>query len=188
MVGVDVAEDGLAHAEAAAAGRGLEIEFARADVQELPYAEGEFDGVASSFGAIFAPDRERAAGELARVCRPGGKLGLTLMPMDSRTGELFTVLGRYGREGPHPGSWEQDVERLLGAAFELEVEPRESAAPRPAPPPSWEQAVQSFAPLRALVERLDDDRVAALRAELDAVQERYRDRTPHYVIVLGRRR
>ena len=48
--------------------------------------------------------------------------------------------------------------------------------------------MQSFAPLRSVVERLDDDRVAALRAELDEVEERYRDRKPSYVIVLGRRR
>ena len=70
--------------------------FERADAQELPYEDGSFDGVASAFGVIFAADRERAAAELARVCAPGGKLGLTLMPLDSRTGATFSLLARYG--------------------------------------------------------------------------------------------
>jgi SAM-dependent methyltransferase len=188
VVGVDVAEDGLVHARAAAAERGVAVEFLQADAQALPFGDGAFDGVASTFGVIFVPDRERAAAELARVCRSGGRLGLTLMPLDSRTGQTFAVLERYGREGPLPASWERDLEPLLGDAFELEVERRESP-PRPAEPPAaWEDVVQSFAPLRSVVERIDDDRVAALRAELDEVEELYRDSKPSYLIVLGRRR
>ena len=188
VVGVDIAEDGLVHARAAAADRGVEVDFRQADAQELPFEDGAFDGVASAFGVIFAPARERAAGELARVCRSGGRLGLTLMPMDSRTGQTFAVLERYGREGSHPASWETDLELLLGDAFELEVERRESPPRPPEPPSSWEEVVRSFSPLRSVVEALDDDRVAALRAELDEVEERFRDRKPSYVVVLGRRR
>jgi hypothetical protein len=52
----------------------------------------------------------------------------------------------------------------------------------------WDEAVRAFAPLRAVVERLDDDGVAVLRAELEEVFERYRDRAPSYLVVLGRRR
>jgi SAM-dependent methyltransferase len=187
VVGVDVAEDGLAHARTAAADQGLGVEFAAADAQDLPFATGEFDGVGSAFGVIFAADHERAAAELARVCRPGGKIGLTLMPHDSRTGEIFSVLARYGGREQHPAQWAEDVERLLGGRFELEVERRDSPT-APAREWAWDEAVDGFAPLRDLVGRLDADAAATLRAELEDVVERYRDAPPSYVLVLGTRR
>jgi SAM-dependent methyltransferase len=186
-IGVDVAEDGLEHARAAAATEGLDAEFEYGDAQSLPFEDAAFDGVASAFGVMFAADPERAAHELARVCRSGGKLGLTLMPMDSRAGATFTVLARYGGDPPHPAGFSENVERLLGSAFELEVALRDSPGPRPADVP-WEEAVRSFAPLRAVVERLDDDRVASLRADMESVEAEYATRAPSYVLVLGRRR
>jgi SAM-dependent methyltransferase len=188
VVGVDVAEDGLEHARAAADEAGVDVELAFGDAQELPFEDARFDGVASAFGVIFAADHERAASELARVCRTGGKLGLTLMPLDSRTGETFSVLARYGGPPSHPARWADDVERLLGTTFELEVERRESADPAAHAPPTWEDSVRGFAPLRDVVERLDDEGVAALRAELEAVQERYAEVAPSYFVALGRRR
>jgi SAM-dependent methyltransferase len=187
VVGVDVAEDGLEHAREAAAEQGLPVEFVLADAQALPFEDGSFDGVASAFGVMFAPDRERAAAELARVCRPGGKLGLTLMPMDSRAGETFTTLEGRGGVEAHPARWAEDVEQLLGDTFDVEVERRDSLAPRPHSH-TWEESVRTFRPLRDVVERLDDDEVATLRAELEAIDERYRELAPSYVVVVGRRR
>jgi SAM-dependent methyltransferase len=188
VVGVDIADDGLQHARTLAGSEGLSAEFVLASAEELPFDSGSFDGVASAFGVIFAQAPERAAGELARVCRPGGKVGLTLMPPDSRTGETFSVLGRYGRSEPHPASWVENVHGLLGEEFELEVERHESPAAAPAPAPSWEESLQSFAALRDTVSGLDEDGAASLRAELEDVQHRYRDRPHSYFIVLGRRR
>lgn len=187
VVGVDIAEDGLEHARAAAAEQRSAATFERADAQDLPYEDASFNGVASAFGVIFAADRERAAAELARVSAPGAKLGLTLMPLDSRTGATFSLLARYGGSDFHPATWPDELDRLLGAAFELEVERRESPEPPP-PPLDWDEAVRSFAPLRAAVERLDDDGVADLRAGLEDVGQRYADRAPSYHVVLGRRR
>jgi SAM-dependent methyltransferase len=187
VVGVDIAEDGLEHARAAARDEGVAATFRYGDARELPFADGQLDGVASAFGVIFAPDPERAAAELGRVCRAGGKLGLTLMPLDSRTGAVFGVLARHGGPRHHPASWEADVERLLGAAFELEVERRESPGPTHAAPP-WDEYVRAFTPLRELVARLDEDGIAALRRELEAVADRYQGRPTSYVVVLGRRR
>lgn len=142
--------------------------------------------MASAFGVIFADDHRRAASELARVCRSGGKLGLTLMPLDSRTGRTLTVLMRYGGVSSHPATWPDELHELLGDAFELELERRESL--ERLPPLSWDDAVRGFAPLRSLVERLDDDAVATLRAELEAVSERYDDRAPSFHVALGWRR
>ena len=187
VVGVDIAEDGLEHARAAATEAGVTATFRHGDAQELPFADGEFDGVASAFGVIFAPDRERAATELARVCRTGGKLGLALMPPGSRSAEMLAALARHGGPEQQPARFAEEAERLLGGSFELELERRESPAPAPSPEP-WEEAVRSFAPLRELVERLGEDEVAALRSELEALTERFRDRPLSYVVALGRRR
>lgn len=187
VVGVDVADDGLEHARAAADEQGVSARFEHGDAEELPFEDGSFDGVASAFGVIFAPDRERAAGELGRVCRHDGKLGLTLMPSDSRTGSLFMTLARYGGPASHPARWPDEVDRLLGDAFELEVDRYESPEP-PTPLLAWDDAVQAFAPLRAVVAQLDDDGVAALRAELEDMDRRYAERPASYHIVVGRRR
>jgi SAM-dependent methyltransferase len=187
VVGVDIAEDGLEHARAEAAKQGVSATFEHGDAQELPFEDASFDGVTSAFGVIFAADRKRAASELGRVCRQGGKLGLTLMPLDSRTGSVFSVLARYGGAAAHPATWPDEVYRLLGDAFELEVERRDSPSP-PTPFPSWDEALKGFAPLRSVVARLDDDRVAALRTELEGIDRRYAERPASYQIVLGRRR
>ena len=96
VVGIDISADQLAKARGAAEAEGLAIRFDEGDCQELPYGDAEFDAVASAFGAIFAPDHQRAADELARVCRPGGRLALTAWPKD----EWLDVSERAGRTFP----------------------------------------------------------------------------------------
>lgn len=82
VTGIDISADQLAKARRAAEAEGLRIRFDEGDCQELPYGDAEFGAVASAFGAIFAPDHERAAAELARVCKPGGRFALTAWPKD----------------------------------------------------------------------------------------------------------
>ena len=65
------------------------------DREELPFADGTFDAVVSTFGVMFAPDQLRAAAEMARVCRPGGRIGLANWTPDSLVGRMFKILGRY---------------------------------------------------------------------------------------------
>ena len=93
VVGIDISADQLAKARRAAGSEGLAIQFDEGDCQQLPYADTAFDAVVSAFGAIFAPDHERTAAELARVCRPAGRLGLTAWPAD----EWTQVHARAGR-------------------------------------------------------------------------------------------
>lgn len=188
VLGVDVAPDGIAHARAAAAEAGVDAAFELADAAALPYADATFDGVASSFGVIFTAEPERAASELGRVCRPGGKLGLTLMPRATRTGAVWEALLRRGRPGPHPADWEDRLEELLGETFELEVELRKTPDDKPATRLEWDQTVGSFGPLRELVARLDAGAVAALRAEIERIDDEFAHAAPSYVLVLGRRR
>ena len=74
---------------------GLPIAFQVADAEALPFADGSFEAVTSTFGVMFAPDQERAAAEMLRVCRPGGRIGLANWTPDSFIGEVFRTLGRY---------------------------------------------------------------------------------------------
>jgi SAM-dependent methyltransferase len=80
--------------ERAAAER-LAIAFREADAEALPFADESFDAVVSSFGVMFTPDQERAAREMVRVCRSGGKIGLANWTPDGFIGQLFKTIGRY---------------------------------------------------------------------------------------------
>src|SRR5215470_5992516 len=74
---------------------GLDLETQEADAQDLPFADGTFDVVLSTFGVMFAPDQDRAAAELLRVCRPGGKIGLANWTPEGMIGKLFKILGKH---------------------------------------------------------------------------------------------
>jgi ubiquinone/menaquinone biosynthesis C-methylase UbiE len=74
---------------------GLEVAFEVADAEALPYADAAFDVVLSTFGVMFAPDQPQAASEMARVCRPGGRIGLASWTPQGFLGQLFQVMSRY---------------------------------------------------------------------------------------------
>jgi SAM-dependent methyltransferase len=74
---------------------GQAIAFQEADAENLPFADGSFDVVLSTFGVMFTPDQQIAAAELARVCKPGGKIGLANWTPESFIGQLFKTIGRY---------------------------------------------------------------------------------------------
>jgi SAM-dependent methyltransferase len=73
----------------------LPVAFEVADVENLPYADGSFDAVLSTFGAMFAPDQARTASELARVTRPGGRIGLANWTPEGFLGDLFRLMGKF---------------------------------------------------------------------------------------------
>lgn len=73
----------------------LDVEFQVADAEALPFKDASFDAVLSTFGVMFAPEQGRAASELARVCRPGGRIGLANWTPEGFVGQMFKVLGRH---------------------------------------------------------------------------------------------
>jgi SAM-dependent methyltransferase len=73
----------------------LPMTFQEADAEALPFADGGFDVVVSTFGVMFTPDQERAASELMRVCRKGGRIGLANWTPDGFIGQLFKTIGRH---------------------------------------------------------------------------------------------
>ncbi|HVK95957.1 MAG TPA: class I SAM-dependent methyltransferase, partial [Noviherbaspirillum sp.] len=97
-------ESGRARAQA----EGHTIQFQEADAENLPFPDASFDVVMSTFGVMFTPDQEKAAAELARVCRPGGKIGLTNWTPESFIGQVFKTIGKYIPPAPgvkSPALW-----------------------------------------------------------------------------------
>ena len=90
-------ERGRQRAEA----EGLTIDFEVADAEALPYADASFDVVLSSFGVMFAPDHRQSARELARVCRPGGRIGLASWTPQGFLGQMFKAIAQH--VPPMPG-------------------------------------------------------------------------------------
>jgi ubiquinone/menaquinone biosynthesis C-methylase UbiE len=116
-------------AERAVAER-LDITFRVADAEALPFADASFDVVLSTFGVMFAPDQQTAASELARVCRPGGRIGLANWTPEGFVGQMFKVLGRHVPPPPGvqpPSRWgvEAHLRSLFGEqAAAIAVTPR----------------------------------------------------------------
>jgi SAM-dependent methyltransferase len=98
----------------------LPVTFLEADAEDLPFETGSFDVVLSSFGVMFVADHEKAASELLRVCRPGGRIGLACWTPESFIGRLFKVIGAYippatGVSSPALWGTEAYLRELVGA-------------------------------------------------------------------------
>lgn len=116
-------------AERASAER-LDVTFQVADAEALPFEPARFDAVLSTFGVMFSPDQEKAASELARVCRSGGRIGLANWTPEGFVGQMFKTLGRHvpppaGVQPPSRWGVEGHVRTLFGdQAAEVSVTPR----------------------------------------------------------------
>jgi len=93
--GIDYVPALIERAKVRAGAEGTSIDFRVADAQALPFGEAAFDAVVSVFGVMFAPDQKKAASELIRVCRPGGRIGLACWMPEGIGGAFFGVHGRY---------------------------------------------------------------------------------------------
>jgi SAM-dependent methyltransferase len=97
-------QSGRARAQA----EGHTIQFQEADAENLPFPDASFDVVMSTFGVMFTPNQDKAASELARVCKPGGKIGLANWTPESFIGQLFKTIGKYIPPAPgvkSPALW-----------------------------------------------------------------------------------
>lgn len=95
VVGLDYVPALLERARRRAAAEGLEAEFIEGDAEALPFEDGAFDVVTSVFGAMFAPNQEQTARELARACRPGGRIGLVAHTPEGFIGQLFRTNAKH---------------------------------------------------------------------------------------------
>lgn len=153
--------------------RGVELGWVEADAEALPFDDGEFDTVLSLFGAIFAPDHQRVADEMLRVCRPGGTVGMLTFTPEGVGGAFFDLFGPYAPPPP-PGAlpvvlWgDQDhVRALFGDRVTALEMTRRTYVERAASPQAYADLfTETFGPVVALRSNLPDDRRAAFDRDL----------------------
>ena len=117
--GIDYVPVLLERGRERAAAERLEVAFRQGDAECIPFADASFDVVLSTVGVMFAPAQEKAAGELLRVCRPEGRIGLTSWTPDSFAGEQGSLFGKYlpfspGLKPPVLWGTEERLRELLG--------------------------------------------------------------------------
>jgi len=106
---------------------GVELEWAQADAEDLPFEDESFDVVMSSIGVMFAPHHQQAADELVRVCRTGGKIALLSWTPDGMLGAFFRTMGPFmpppppGAQPPPLWGGEDHLSELFGDRVEFET-------------------------------------------------------------------
>jgi ubiquinone/menaquinone biosynthesis C-methylase UbiE len=120
----------LARGRMRAEAEGLRVDFRVADAEALPFADGSYDAVVSTFGGMFSPDQGRSAAELVRVCRRGGRIGLANWTPEGFIGQMFKTIGKHlpppaGIKSPaNWGTRSWIVEAFGAAASAIVAEPR----------------------------------------------------------------
>jgi SAM-dependent methyltransferase len=182
-------------ARASAEQAGLAIRFDVGNVEYLPYDDGEFDVLASNFGFIVASDHANVAGELARVARPGARLGFTAWKPNPKLGELYRSFTEEPLEGRESTEWgrEDHVEDMLGEDFELEFSDGTLWMDAGSGEEVWELFSTSAPPVMALLAKLDSERAEEFHRRFVELYETYRAgdriRAPRrYLLTLGTRR
>jgi SAM-dependent methyltransferase len=182
VVGVDIADGLLEVARARAKADGLPITYQVGDAEALPFEDGAFDAVVSTYGVMFASRPERAAAELARVCRPGGRIVLATWHSDGNVFAMFQVMKRYMPPPPDPAppspfAWgrTERLQELLAGQFALAFEEGVSSYREPSGEAAWDTFSRGYGPTRTLAAALDDEQRAALRRDFIAFHEAFRE-------------
>jgi SAM-dependent methyltransferase len=121
VVSTDYVPSLLARGQSRAAAEGLSVKFEEADAEALSFADASFDAVVSTFGVMFTPDQDKAASELLRVCKHGGKIGLANWTPEGFIGQLFKTLGKYlpppaGAKSPALWGTDARIKEMFGPA------------------------------------------------------------------------
>ncbi|HEV2284257.1 MAG TPA: class I SAM-dependent methyltransferase [bacterium] len=179
VTGIDFSPALLARGEERAAGERLPVTFCEGDAEHLPFDDGSFDVVFSTFGVMFAPDQECAARELLRVCRPGGKIGLANWTPAGFMGQLFAATARYVPSPPGlrpPVLWgtEDRLKELLGpGVMSLQTAVRHLTM-RSASEETWLEHRRKYSgPNRKAIEAMDVGQREAFERDLVAILRRH---------------
>ena len=175
--GVDIATNLLECARTRAKQEGLAAKFDEGDAEQLPYADGSFDVVVSLFGAMFAPHPNKVASELARVCRPGGRLFMANWTPGGMSGQLFQYIAKHIPPPPGiapPPLWgdEAVVQERLAEGF-TDIRLTRKFYPRWTYPFPVSLVVQLFAklfgPLKSALAKLPEDGQRTLLTGLEDI-------------------
>lgn len=180
VTGVDIAVNLLETARRRASEQGVSIRFDEGDAEALPYADGSFDTVVSMFGAMFAPRPEMVAGELLRVCRPGGTIAMANWTPSCFIGSMFRITAGHVPPPagmPSPLLWgdEQTVrERFGDGAAMIEMIPRSIEFTLPASPAGMVDHFRMwYGPTNKAFSALDEAGREALQADLTKLWEEH---------------
>ncbi|OYY95695.1 MAG: SAM-dependent methyltransferase [Polaromonas sp. 28-63-22] len=169
----------LERGRARASAEVLAVQFEEADAENLPYADASFDVVLSTFGVMFTPNQERAASELARVCKPGGQIGLANWTPSGFIGELFKVIGRYlpppaGVKPPSLWGTEEHLRELFGKHTGTMKVQRKNFVFRYRTPQHWLDTFRTYyGPMHKAFGALDTSRQASLAADLIGLVQQF---------------
>lgn len=174
VVSTDYVESLLERGRERAKAERLPVTFQQADAEELPFPDASFDVVLSTFGVMFTPNQEKAASELIRVCRSGGKIGLANWTPESFIGRLFKTMGKYVPPAPgikSPALWgsKAHLETLFGSKATLAVESKQFVF-RYRSPKHWLEVFRDYyGPVLKAFAAIDPEARKALEADLFAL-------------------
>jgi ubiquinone/menaquinone biosynthesis C-methylase UbiE len=160
VTGIDLSPRLVDVAKRRADAGAYDVEYAVGDAEALAFTDGAFDVAISSVGLIFAPDHARAAAELARVLRPGGRFAISAWTPEGTVGEMFKAIAPFQPPLPEgagtPLQWgSEDYARAhLEPSFDVQVERRLSRFEGPSLEESWERFSTKFGPTRMLLDNL----------------------------------
>jgi ubiquinone/menaquinone biosynthesis C-methylase UbiE len=205
VVASDITAENFDAGRREARARGVELEWVEADAEALPFGDDEFDVVTSSFGAIFAPDHQATAGELLRVCRPGGTIGMLNFTPEGLAADFFGLFVPYMPPLPPsalpPVLWgsEEHVRELFGDRVTHVELTRSEYVERAATPRDYcEFFKETFGPVVAVYAALEaePERAATLDREFLELATRFNRGVPggpaeyhyEYLLVIARKR
>ena len=202
VVASDLTPENFAAGHHAAEEAGLSIEWVEADAEDLPFADAKFDVVTSSVGAMWAPDHQRVAYELLRVCRPGGTIGMINFAADGLLSGFLDVFANYA---PPPPPWASSpllwgdpdyIRQLFGdRVAALEITPGTCTERVPGGPRGYrEYYKETFGPVAAIYATLTAEQAAALDRDFLSFAAQHNTGPPggpaelayQYVLVIAR--
>jgi len=169
----------LERGRARAGAEGLPVKFEQADAENLPYKDSSFDVVMSTFGVMFTPDQDKAAAEMVRACKPGGRIGLANWTPGSFIGELFKLMGGYlppaaGVKSPALWGTEARLREIFGNRLDTISIEYKNFVFRYHSAAHWLEVFRTFyGPMQKSFAALDAEKQERLAADLIALAERF---------------
>jgi SAM-dependent methyltransferase len=200
VTGVDIGEGVIAAAHDLAKAAGLDIEFRVGDAEKVDLPDAAYDVITSTCGVMFASRPEEVAKELARLCRPGGRIGLTTWPPTSTLAKMFQMMKPYMPPPPTPAppspfEWgrEDRVKELLSRDFALRFDTGTTVLRMPSGEAVWDVFSKGYGPTKTLYQNTGD-RKEDLHRDFVAFHDAYRNADfgvaipREYLVTIGTRR
>lgn len=189
VTSTDYVPELLEKGRARALAEGLQVDFRVADAEDLPFKDGSFDAVLSTFGAMFTPDHARPAREMLRVVRNGGRIGLANWTPEGFIGQLFKVISAYippptGLKSPALWGTEPHIVELFGARATAIRTVRKNFNFRYRSAAHWIQIFRNYyGPTHKAFAALDSARQDALATDIANLLDRFNIAGPASLVV-----